>query len=343
MLDPKVRTIGVDRQFLDKQIDERARAKELEAAADCWAHGQAVRQDKHAQALDRESALLARQRAADVQRYRDTFQKRQARSEWHLNDPRGCWDELPQRVSDDDPRCGPASLLRFGGEEDEAKGAAARREQQALLTRLLAQQVDERKIKAWVEHREDAARAAREEELYKKVFELEGTQRAFRKQATVANADFNKAYAAQKQRAAADAKEAEAALNKQEIAHHLGSAFLTEADTVRCDGRRTNQKGLSKEEMRSIYNQQAQQRAGVRARRIEELEARRIHEARGAQEKVMAAALERELHDERSLAARQVSLDNLRNLQDRCVREKARRRLSAPEVGEQYFEQFSTF
>ena len=37
--------------------------------------------------------------------------------EWDLNDPRQLSKDRPLREGDDDPRCGPASMLKFDGED----------------------------------------------------------------------------------------------------------------------------------------------------------------------------------------------------------------------------------
>ena len=37
--------------------------------------------------------------------------------EWDLNDPDALKKDMPARVSNDDPRCGPASLQKFQGED----------------------------------------------------------------------------------------------------------------------------------------------------------------------------------------------------------------------------------
>jgi hypothetical protein len=37
--------------------------------------------------------------------------------DWDLNRPDALLNELPARVDDDDERCGPSSMQRFGGED----------------------------------------------------------------------------------------------------------------------------------------------------------------------------------------------------------------------------------
>jgi hypothetical protein len=47
----------------------------------------------------------------------NTLQGKSTTREWDLNRPDAKRQELPARLGDDDPRCGPASLQRFAGED----------------------------------------------------------------------------------------------------------------------------------------------------------------------------------------------------------------------------------
>merc|ERR1719203_2368380 len=55
-----------------------------------------------------------------------------ARREFDLNDPKAITRSLPERVGDEDPRCGPSSMQQFNG-EDILRGE--RKRQQQLATR----------------------------------------------------------------------------------------------------------------------------------------------------------------------------------------------------------------
>jgi len=49
--------------------------------------------------------------------FRAAAQGRPTRREWDLSRPDGRKLDRPARVGDDDPRCGPASMQRFDGED----------------------------------------------------------------------------------------------------------------------------------------------------------------------------------------------------------------------------------
>lgn len=49
--------------------------------------------------------------------FRAIHQQPDARREWDLQDPDNLKKDKPARICDDDPRCGPASLQKFDGED----------------------------------------------------------------------------------------------------------------------------------------------------------------------------------------------------------------------------------
>jgi hypothetical protein len=49
--------------------------------------------------------------------YRTFAQGKSTTREWDLNRPDAKRQEMPARLADDDPRCGPASLQKFAGED----------------------------------------------------------------------------------------------------------------------------------------------------------------------------------------------------------------------------------
>ena len=110
IFDPKIRLIGVDKDALDAQIDEKNRLKQLETDRDEFFATQAVAMDKHALFLAAQGELEQRMVAQDIEGYRQRFQKKAAAREWDLNDPNGVINDIPARIGDSDPRCGAASM-----------------------------------------------------------------------------------------------------------------------------------------------------------------------------------------------------------------------------------------
>ncbi|XP_053435428.1 RIB43A-like with coiled-coils protein 1 isoform X2 [Nycticebus coucang] len=111
------RIMGVDVEALNNQVEERklreAREQNKEAA---YATNQ-VQYDLVAQMLEKEQAERTRRLAKKVQEFREQKQQLKNRREFDLWDPEQLWKEFPARLSDNDPKCGPASLQCFSGED----------------------------------------------------------------------------------------------------------------------------------------------------------------------------------------------------------------------------------
>eukprot|EP01059_Diplonema_ambulator_P007482 TRINITY_DN16949_c0_g1_i1.p1 TRINITY_DN16949_c0_g1~~TRINITY_DN16949_c0_g1_i1.p1 ORF type:complete len:423 (+),score=116.44 TRINITY_DN16949_c0_g1_i1:59-1270(+) len=338
IFDPKVRTIGIDKQRLDQQVYERQDLKRLEQEREDWLDKQMVLEDKHAQALQAESELIRLQKDRDVQWYRDTYQKKRAGREWDLNDPDGKKKDLPARVSDDDPRCGPSSMQKFDGED--ADRLQRLKEQQDELRRFLDRQIEEKNLKNWRDNELDRLWEERAEEVKRKIFEAERLAKLQRQQATQTTADFNKALADQRRREAELAKERDAMQKMQDIENQLNSKFLNELDDVLINGRRSNAKGLHRDQLQAIYNQQAQQLEELRQKRIRDAEDERMSAARAEQERAMSLMLEKKLHEEKRELRRKLDSENAQQRYLQLLKEAERKRLYAQEVGEQFFEPF---
>merc|ERR1712224_976605 len=65
----------------------------------------------------------------------------EARREFDLNDPNAKKKDVPARIGDDDPRCGPASIQKFGGED---LGKRQREQQHKAQASWVEQQIFEK-------------------------------------------------------------------------------------------------------------------------------------------------------------------------------------------------------
>uniref|UniRef100_A0A674JYQ2 RIB43A-like with coiled-coils protein 1 n=1 Tax=Terrapene triunguis TaxID=2587831 RepID=A0A674JYQ2_9SAUR len=109
------RTMGVDVEALRSQVEERKLREETEKRRDETYDAEQVLCDRVAQMLEEEERQRLRRLHQAVQEFREREQPPPTRREWDLYNP-GCAG-TPARVSDYDPRCGPASLQRFAGED----------------------------------------------------------------------------------------------------------------------------------------------------------------------------------------------------------------------------------
>jgi hypothetical protein len=98
-----------------------------------------IRNDKITVLLDRRQEHDFREMNRALNEFRSLHQQPDARREWDLQDPDYLKKDKPARVNDEDPRCGPASLQKFDGED--LNGQARKMYQQEQLREWSLQQV----------------------------------------------------------------------------------------------------------------------------------------------------------------------------------------------------------
>ena len=90
-----------------------------------------TRNDKIAALLQKRQEHDIRELNKAVNEFRNTHQQPDGRREFDLNDPDSLKKDKPARVSDDDPRCGVASLQKFVGEDLNGKARQKIQQEQA--------------------------------------------------------------------------------------------------------------------------------------------------------------------------------------------------------------------
>ena len=98
-----------------------------------------IRNDKVGYLLQQRQEHDERELNRAVNEFRAMHQQPDARREWDLQDPDYLKKDKPARVCDDDPRCGPASLQKFDGEDLNSK--ARKQYQQEQIREWTHQQV----------------------------------------------------------------------------------------------------------------------------------------------------------------------------------------------------------
>eukprot|EP01060_Flectonema_neradi_P027602 TRINITY_DN37205_c0_g1_i1.p1 TRINITY_DN37205_c0_g1~~TRINITY_DN37205_c0_g1_i1.p1 ORF type:complete len:421 (+),score=89.67 TRINITY_DN37205_c0_g1_i1:26-1264(+) len=338
VFDPKVRTIGIDKQAIENQIQERKALLQLEADREAWMDRQQVQQDKHLCYLQQEEDKIRRQQEQDLVHFRRRFQKKEMASSWDLNDPNALKKDLPARIGADDPRCSTASLQKFEGEDQDYNNRL--RLQQQQVRDWYSQQMDEKRLLGHLQQTEDRLWENRSEELMRKAHEVQLLQQAQKKQAAHTTAAFNQSIAEEKRRQKLAEKQYEAELNNQELMNQLNDPMLNEWDRALSNGKRDPSKGLTREQILAIHNERAQQYEARRQARILEAEERQIAASREKHENDMAAVLQRQIDTESKSLKTQLADHNnvhLRNTRHATLQKK---RLYAQEVGEQYFEPY---
>lgn len=337
--DPKQLRMGIDRQTLDEQVREKECLKRLEKERNDYWDRQALLMDRHAVALQQEVNMIRAAREKELEDYRKTYQKRWMAREWDLNDPLAKAKELPARVSDDDPRNGPASLQKFEGEDlDQDNRRKAQQRQQRAWAK---QQVEEKLAKKWLEQERNRIYDERNEETNFRTYEIEQSIAKQRRLRTRNTADFNNALAEQQRQEAIRHKEEETRLGLEEIAYQMNSDFLNERETVVSElGEKVKSeryKGMTPEQIAKLREEQANQLLQLRRRRLMEVEDQKQWAQQENMQLRMAKALDRQRERDRRNDLEELKNTHLAQANAAKVRKLELDELYTNQVDEDYF------
>lgn len=117
IFDAKRRTIGVDKQMLDQQTQERIQMRDLARQEQQMFDGSQLRVEKQLKMMEIEKQRMKFQMEKECKEFSLQNLNFQSRREYDLNDPDFKKKDLPARVGDDDPRNGVSSLQKMAGED----------------------------------------------------------------------------------------------------------------------------------------------------------------------------------------------------------------------------------
>lgn len=259
----KARTMGVDVAELGKQVEERRRIEKTEKAREEAFDADREQYDKIALMLEQREQQLSRDLDQAVLNYRAQNQKPETRREFDLYDPEASKKDRPARVSDDDPRCGPASLQKFAGEDLSEK---KRKELQTDMTKKwLTEQRDERNRSKAQQMFADNLYDRKRVELDERAQHLSQMEEECRKAVNMATTHFNQALAMEASERRRMQKQQEEDNNFAEIYNHLTGDILTENPAVAVSAFGPHRvvpdrwKGMSPEQLKAILDVQSQQ------------------------------------------------------------------------------------
>ncbi|CAJ1435610.1 unnamed protein product [Effrenium voratum] len=179
-----------------------------------------------------------------------------------LNDPLRLRKEAQMRYGDADPRCGAASMLKFGGED--LMKAERKRQQQKQQVMFIEQQQFEKEM--LIEENSDKKYIQETAEMIALRNEMETNEQNLRKELQQSQQAVNLDHAAGRARQQQELKEQESLLDAAELYHHGHDPFLNECkDNTNPNGRvrRAEYKGATKEErmqgLRILRQQAAEQ------------------------------------------------------------------------------------
>uniref|UniRef100_A0A8C5MNU3 RIB43A-like with coiled-coils protein 1 n=1 Tax=Leptobrachium leishanense TaxID=445787 RepID=A0A8C5MNU3_9ANUR len=249
----KARTIGVVFQRSHVQVEEKKIRESTEK-----------RHDKNAQMLEQKEQEISRNLVKAGKEFREYQQQPETRREFDIYDPEGLKKDRPMRISDDDPRCGPASLQKFAGEDLSEK---ERKKMQAELTkRWLSEQKEERQRNQAQQKFADPLDDKKRVEVDERAQYLSLMEEECRKAIDVATTNFNQALALETEERRSLQKQQEHDNNSTEIYNHLTGDILTEDPAVATNCLSPHRvlpdrwKGMSPEQLQAIRDTQEQQR-----------------------------------------------------------------------------------
>ena len=111
--------------------------------------------------------------------------------EWDLNDPEYLKKDKPARVSDDDPRCGPASLQKFQGEDLNSRARAKYQKEQ--LREWSRMQQENRQRAEQQQQAADRLFDLKQNELDQRATELQRAEEECRRAINEATKNYNDA------------------------------------------------------------------------------------------------------------------------------------------------------
>uniref|UniRef100_A0A8D2JAB4 RIB43A-like with coiled-coils protein 1 n=1 Tax=Varanus komodoensis TaxID=61221 RepID=A0A8D2JAB4_VARKO len=257
----RYRTMGVDVEGLKSQVEEQILRENAEKQRDD-AFGK-VQYDKIAQMLEEEERQRKRQLEQAVVKFREEKQQPSMSREWDIHDPEVVRKGSPARVSDDDPRCGPSSMQRFGGEDLQAP--ARHKLQKEQNKRVLEEQKTERERDLADQKYADILEGKKRIELDQRALELARLEEECRRAKAMATANFNRAQAAEEAQQQRLAQQREQDDNYAEIQNHLTGDILTENPDVANSLMGPHRvipyrwKGMTSAQMEAIWKMQAEQ------------------------------------------------------------------------------------
>jgi len=234
-----------------------------------------------------------------------------SRREFDLNNPKAVTSSLPARMGDDDPRCGPASMQQFNGEDlfKEERD----RQQRLATTNALEQQMFEKEMLKRMSDDGDADFSQQAQDIIDLRNEVEASEASLR-QELMGNYQGElqsrmRANAAQKH---ADA-EANQDRNQKELDFHARDLFLNEnRPHIRQDGKFANDlyKGSTRAERVEVFRAQLQQCDENRARRAREGDDGNAHNALMEETRRHVVSMESDKHRMRRQMAMEVAMHN---------------------------------
>jgi len=347
IFDAKYRTIGIDKQALERQHMERQAAKEMEDRRDQAFADRLLVTEQRVQLMERDVDRAKKEAKISVQAYREQMQNKHMRKEWDLNDPHGLRKDQPARLGDDDPNIGPASLQKFSG-EDLDYGNRMRKQQQQQAT-WVVDQISERQAQIDNEREMERLVAERQAEVDERRAEMEEEEIRARENMNFSVRDYNMALADVKKDRETAKRMEDLQDDAEEIRNQLASDLLTENKGVTTSALAPHRylkyafKGMTREQQQAIRDEQAGQAADKEQRRLREKEEEQNWDLVQEAVRRNLIAGEREVFRRKQELAKQTAEEQRRQAEEaRMRKEVLYKQVYAGAIDDSFFLQFGT-
>lgn len=226
----RVRTIGIDLNALNEQVQDRTRREVEEERRHNAFAADMTRNDKITVLLQKRQEHDMRELNKAVNEFHQSYQQPYDRREFDLNDPDSLKKDKPARVSDDDPRCGVASLQKFVGED--LNGKAREKLQQEQAREWIKQQTNEKDQALANQKYADHLYDLKAREMDQRACELASAEADCRRAINMATKDMNQALARERKAKEDADKQQEQDDNFTEISNSVFGDMLTENPDV---------------------------------------------------------------------------------------------------------------
>lgn len=279
IMNDREREIGMDYDFLAKQVAERKAREAQEKAEDDDYSRRFLEEQRILKRMSNEEQRIRRQIAIDDNNFRQQYQKPEDCREYDIWRPDYKKVQPPVRATDNDPWLSVSGGQKFEGED--LTGIDRRQRQREQLKRWQLEQIAEKEHRAALELKEQKEWEQKYLENDARMMEIDRMQKDARKEVQIRQDQENYRAMMEKRRQQAEDRADEIATNNEEINNTINGAFMSESrnqnTTFGRFGQYPNQdyKGMTDEEKRQLMDERRTQMIENQRRKMEEAERER--------------------------------------------------------------------
>lgn len=327
----KQRLIGLDKEYLDAQVAAKKASDQVEREMDLEYAGNAQVYDQVAMVADQEKERVKKAMGAECKAFSQQYLRKEFRREFHLSDP----EPLRNEQNPDRDNAGPASMLKFRGEQIAIDKRNNKKMYEELQRTWIQEQMEEKQVREMEER--EIQRAADENlvatNLLRGTIEVTADQVA--REAKREEAEANLRLAEEKRMERAFEKRRNQMWERQHVETVINSPMLQEAAG-------TGYKGVGAAQKQAVYDENALQ---VLDKRKKE-EAERMEEATSTRHRLQSSVVMGTIEAHKSELEREKRrVQNMENEIIAKAQQDMRLQLTktyANHVGEDYFKKFNT-